>query len=76
MEMHCIFVRQYLCNEMQLIKIVGGEKNANIQPVSEKRTSDICKEVYSSGTSEKLQFFEKEKHKYFFSTEERRMYCC
>ncbi len=27
--------------------------NANIQPVSKKRTSDICKEIYSTGSCRK-----------------------
>ena len=30
--------------------------------VSKKRTSDICKEVYSTGTSERIQLFKEEKH--------------
>ena len=34
--------------------------NANIQPVSKKRTSDSCKEIYSTGSAENIQLFKKE----------------
>ena len=46
-----------------MIQISGGENNANIQPVSKKRTSDICKEVYSTGTSERIQLFKEETYR-------------
>ena len=39
-------------------------------------TSDICKEVYSTGASERIQLFKKEKYRRIFPTEERCMYSC
>ena len=44
--------------------------NANIQPVSKKRPWDFRKEIYRAGTAEKLQFSEKEIHRYVFSSGE------
>ena len=41
-----------------------------------KRTSDICKEVYSTSTSERIQLFKEEKYEYFCTTEERCLYSC
>ena len=50
----CIFVRKSWKKQQPTDNITGGEKNANIQPVSEKGKTVSSKEVYFTGSAERL----------------------
>ena len=46
------------------------------QLVKKGRQTSVKKSIYRTGSSERLQFSEKEKYRCIRSSEERRMYCC
>lgn len=54
----CKNIPLFLCpkaeTQQPAVNITGGERNANIQPVSEKGKTDQRKEIYRSGSAERL----------------------